>query len=122
MTAKTFSLPHGASGVEVGDFVINFCSDKVVALAKYGDTHYTLHAGHASGVLDLHRTWRDPDGTERHQTVFCHATLGFARLTGGLVFRDHRNLPAAPSFEAGVAPSEQHRYRYGDSIRQATKR
>jgi hypothetical protein len=70
MTAKTFSLPHGASGVEVGDFVINFCSDKVVALAKYGDTHYTLHAGHASGVLDLHRTWRDPDGTERHQTVF----------------------------------------------------
>jgi hypothetical protein len=57
MTAKTSSLPHGASGVEVGDFVINFCSDKVVALAKYGDTHYTLHAGHASGVLDLHRTW-----------------------------------------------------------------
>jgi len=63
-------LPHGASGVEFGDFVIEFRKDKVVALAKNRDEHYTLHAGQASGILDLHRTWREADGTERHQTVF----------------------------------------------------
>jgi hypothetical protein len=66
----SFSLPHGASGIEFGDFVIEFRNDKVVALAKDRGEHYTLHAGHASGVLDLHRTWRDSDGAEQHQTVF----------------------------------------------------
>jgi hypothetical protein len=65
-----FSLPHGASGIEFGDFVIEFRSDKVVALSKSRAEHYTVHSGHVSGVLDIHRTWQDPDGTEHHQTVF----------------------------------------------------
>jgi len=70
MTPKNYSLPHGASGIEFGDFVIELRKDKVVALAKNRDEHYTLHAGEASGILDLHRTWREADGIERHQTVF----------------------------------------------------
>jgi hypothetical protein len=63
-------LPHGASGIEFDGFVIEFRQDKVIALAKNRDEHYTLHSGEDSGVLDLHRTWREADGTERHQTVF----------------------------------------------------
>lgn len=70
MTPRPFSLPHGASGMEFGDFVVEFGKDKVVALAKAHGDHYTLHAGYVSGVLDIHRTWTDIDGTERHQTVF----------------------------------------------------
>jgi hypothetical protein len=70
MTKMTPKLPHGASGIEFGDFVIEFCKDKVVALAKNRDEHYTLHAGQASGILDVHRSWRGVDGIERHQTVF----------------------------------------------------
>jgi hypothetical protein len=69
MTPKP-ALPHGATGIEVGNFVIEFGRDKVVALAKDRGEHYTLHAGHKSGILDIHRTWRDSDGAERHQTVF----------------------------------------------------
>jgi hypothetical protein len=99
MTPKpSFSLPHGASGIEFGDFVIEFRNDKVVALAKDRGEHYTLHAGHASGILDIHRTWRDPDGTERHQTVFAmrHADLSafladLSPLTSGM-FRLFRRL------------------------------
>lgn len=74
-------FPHGASGIEFGDFVIEFRKDKVVAIAKDRDEHYTLHAGHVSGILDLHRTWREADGTKHHQTVFAvhHSNL-FALL------------------------------------------
>jgi hypothetical protein len=91
MTPKP-SLPHGATGIEVGNFVIEFRSDKVVVLAKDRGEHYTLHAGHKSGILDVHRTWRAPDGTERHQTVFAmrHADLPaflneFASMPAGMV-------------------------------------
>ena len=70
-------LPHGASGIEFGNFVIEFRADKIVAIARDTAEHYTFHAGGASGVLDIHRTWRDADGAERHQTVFAmlHADL-----------------------------------------------
>ena len=70
-------LPHGAGGIEIGDFVIEFRTDKIVALAKHRGEHYTLHVGNNSGILDLHRTWRDAEGGERHQTVFAmrHADL-----------------------------------------------
>lgn len=57
MTPKP-SLPHGATGIEVGNFVIELRSDKVVVLAKDRGEHYTLHAGQKSGILDVHRTWR----------------------------------------------------------------
>jgi hypothetical protein len=67
---KPFSLPHGASGIEIGDLVIQAGKDKVVVLAKGRGEHYTLQAGHASGVLDIHRTLESLKGNERHQTVF----------------------------------------------------
>jgi len=38
--------------------------DKVVMLAKTAGEHYTLQAGHNSGIIDLHRTWRDTNGRE----------------------------------------------------------
>jgi hypothetical protein len=63
-----------------------------VVLAKDRGEHYTLHAGHKSGILDVHRTWRDPAGIERHQTVFAmhHADLPaflneFASMTTGII-------------------------------------
>ena len=91
MTPKP-TLPHGATGIEIGNFVIEFRCDKVVVLAKDRGEHYTLHAGHESGILDFHRTWRDPDGSERHQTVFAmrHSDLPaflneFASMTTGMV-------------------------------------
>lgn len=70
MPGNSFSLPHGANGIEVGDFVIEFLGDKIVALAKGTGEHYTIHLGANSGILDIHRTWRDADGQERHQTIF----------------------------------------------------
>ena len=110
MTPKP-SLPHGATGIEVGNFVIEFRSDKVVVLAKDRGEHYTLHAGHKSGILDVHRTWRAPDGTERHQTVFAmrHADLPaflneFASMPAGMV-RLLRRL------QAWMALPARHRHR-----------
>ncbi len=91
MTSKP-SLPHGATGIEFGNVVIEFRGDKVVVLAKDRGEHYTLHVGHKSGILDVHRTWRDPAGIERHQTLFAmrHADLPaflneFASMTTGIV-------------------------------------
>jgi len=67
MTSSPSSpLPHGASGIEIGNFVIEFRADKIVAIAKDTAEHYTFHAGGASGALDIHRTWRAADGIERH--------------------------------------------------------
>lgn len=64
------ALPHGASGIEVGDFAIEFRPDKIVAFRKSSGDHYTLHVGGKSRVLDIHHTWRDAAGDEHHQTVF----------------------------------------------------
>lgn len=63
-------LPKGAKGIEVDDFVIEMGRDKIVLLSKFAGDHYTLHAGNKSGILDLHRTWRDTNGVEQHQTLF----------------------------------------------------
>ena len=63
-------LPHGARGIEVGDLVMDLGRDKVVVLAKNAGEHYTLQAGHNSGIIDLHRTWRDAAGREHHETLF----------------------------------------------------
>jgi hypothetical protein len=67
---KTDKLPHGARGIQEGDFVIEFGTDKVILLSRSRSEHYTLQAGNNSGVLDVHRTWRDEGGTERHETIF----------------------------------------------------
>jgi hypothetical protein len=92
MSRKSFPLPHGATGIEIGSFVIEFRDDKIIALAKDTGEHYTFHAGGASGALDIHRTWREADGTERHQTVFAmrHADMpaflnDLASMTTGML-------------------------------------
>ena len=63
MAPKTFSFPHGASGIELGDFVIQSGKDKVVLLTKGQGEHYTLQAGHTFGVLDIHHTGRTSAAT-----------------------------------------------------------
>ena len=72
-------LPDGAIGLDLGDIVIEFRQEtrKLVVLHKATGYHYTLQAAPRSGIIDVHRTSRDPSGITRHQTVF--AMLG-ARL------------------------------------------
>jgi len=69
-SASLNSLPHGADGIEIGDFAIQFCKDKVIAFKRTAGDHFTIHAGTNSGVIDIHRTWRDPSGCEQHTTIF----------------------------------------------------
>jgi hypothetical protein len=63
-------LPKGARGIEIADLVIGTGKDKIVILSKTAGDHYTVQAGHNSGIVDLHRTWRDANGGEHHQTLF----------------------------------------------------
>lgn len=70
MSDERAMLPQGARGIEVEDLVIEVGKDKIVLLAKGGRDHYTLQAGHESGIIDLHRTWRDANGGEHHETLF----------------------------------------------------
>lgn len=85
MSSSTFSLPHGASGIEFGDFAIQAGKDKIMLLAKGRGEHYTLEAGHVSGVLDIHRTWEDRSGKERHQTVFAMLRADLPDLLNELI-------------------------------------
>jgi hypothetical protein len=62
-------LPNGARGIEVMDFAIEMGKDKIMMRSKTARDHYTLQAGHHSGIIDFHRTWRDANG-EHHQTLF----------------------------------------------------
>jgi hypothetical protein len=66
------ALPDGAKGIEGDDSALEFRGDKVVFVPKRGDDgkHYTLHAGPASGVIDVHETARDSEGREQHRTLF----------------------------------------------------
>lgn len=92
------NFPYGARGIEVGDFAIEFRADKIVALRKSAGDHYTLHFGNDSGILDLHRTWRDGAGKDQHQTVFAmrreDIPVMLAELSSplGAFFRLHRRL------------------------------
>jgi hypothetical protein len=78
-------LPDGATGIEFGDFAIEFRGNKVIVLAKAAAEHYTLQFGRQSGVLDVHRTWTDTDGTPRHQTIFAIRHEDLAMLLNELV-------------------------------------
>ena len=55
-----------------GQSAIEFRADKIVFVPKNGADakHYTLHAGPASGVIDLHETTIDSEGREQHRTLF----------------------------------------------------
>lgn len=85
-----FPLPHAAKGIEGDDFAIVLGSHKVVFIFKHPsgcelneqgpETHYTLHAGPGSGVIDLHETKTLPDGQKRHRTLFALRTDGIPAL------------------------------------------
>jgi len=64
------ALPHGATGIEIGDLVVQVGSDKVIVFSKTAGDHYTLQAGSRSGIIDVHRTWRDEQGVTHHETLF----------------------------------------------------
>jgi hypothetical protein len=63
------SLPHGVKGIETDAFAVEFRGDKIVFVPKAdgNTTHYTLHAGPNSDVIDLHETSGDGD---THHTLF----------------------------------------------------
>lgn len=79
-----YSLPHGAKGFEVEDFALAFGAHKAVFIAKpradgqpveqETETHYTLHAGADSGVVDLHETTIAADGQKYYRTLFALRT------------------------------------------------
>jgi hypothetical protein len=62
--SASLPLPHGANGIELGDLAIEFRADKVILFVKFSGDRYTLHSGRESGVLDVHRTWRDKSGDQ----------------------------------------------------------
>jgi len=63
-------LPKGAKGIQINDYVVEFRFDKAMVIKRTTDEHFTLHAGDKSGVLDIHRTWRDSEGCEHHESIF----------------------------------------------------
>jgi hypothetical protein len=66
---EPYARPHGAKGIEGYGFAVEFRGDKIVFMPKAdgSTTHYTLHAGPNSGVIDLHQTGSDG---ETHRTLF----------------------------------------------------
>ena len=69
---ERYALPHGAIGIEGSDFAVEFRSDKVVFILKSRacGSHYTLHVGNQSGVLDLHETRLNAAGERARRTLF----------------------------------------------------
>src|SRR5438045_5472875 len=67
---EPYALPDGAKGIEGDGFAVEDRADKIVFVPKAegSATHYTLHVGPNSGVIDLHETGRG-DG-ETHHTLF----------------------------------------------------
>ena len=64
-------LPCGAKGIDLGEIVVQFRNDKIILVRKSDGAHYTLHAGHRSGVLDVHRTRHNSaDGEDPHEKLF----------------------------------------------------
>jgi hypothetical protein len=84
MEQSVSALRHAAKGIEVGDFAIEFRGDKLVMFRRSSGDHFTLHAGHNSGVIDLHRTWKDAAGRQRHETVFAMRRDRIPHLLGHL--------------------------------------
>jgi hypothetical protein len=75
-------LPYSARGVDFDNFAWEVRPDgKVHLIAKNaGGFHWTLHSGLRSGVLDLHETLVNLDGTISHKTLFMVRREDFERL------------------------------------------
>jgi len=69
-TVVPFKIPHGAVGFDLVDTAIEFRGDKMIFVSKTCADHYTVQLDTPSGVLDIHRTWKDESGREQHRTVF----------------------------------------------------
>jgi hypothetical protein len=64
------SLPHDTKSIDIGDFVIVFLPDKILVSRKIIGDHFTLHCGEKLGMIDIHRTWVDSQGCEKHTSIF----------------------------------------------------
>ena len=79
-----FKMPHEAVGIDLGDFAIEFRPDKMIFVNKTLGDHYTIQMDTPSGVLDVHRTWKDESGDERHKTIFAMRRSDIPKLIGEL--------------------------------------
>ncbi len=64
------SLPHGAKGIDLYDFVVMFAKDKLVLQSKLEQRHITLHLGPNSQTLDIHEKYIDTNGSIKYNTLF----------------------------------------------------
>lgn len=67
---NSLELPYGATGIDTGDFAIEFRGEKVILFVKSVGFHYTLHCGSDSRRLDVHRTCEGAKGHNQHETLF----------------------------------------------------
>lgn len=63
-------LPHHATGIDLGDFAVEFRPNKFILFRLEVGDHFTLHSGDHSGIIDVHRTWTDDEGNTHHETLF----------------------------------------------------
>ena len=77
-------LPKGAKSIEAGEIILSLGRDKLVLTKKHDQDHYTLQAGTASGILDVHRTWTDVHGVRQHETVFAITRDNFGAILESL--------------------------------------
>ena len=75
-------LPHDARGMDFDMFAFEFRPDgKIHFFPKSGNgSHYTIHPGNKSGILDVHKTYMMPDGTKKHETIFAMKNEDIPRL------------------------------------------
>ena len=78
-------LPNEARGIEADNFAVEFLADNIIVIQENTGDHYTLHFGGESDVLDVHRTWKDADGREKHQTVFAIQRTDIPALLNELI-------------------------------------
>lgn len=66
------SLPFDSKGFELDNFFIQFQPDRIVFGSRIkgpGNPHYTLMLRQPSGIIDLHKTYKDNSGNEHNETV-----------------------------------------------------
>lgn len=81
--SKKKALRLNDPALDIPGLTIRRLSDGKLVFKKEGDhCHYTLHPGHDSGVLDLHRTWETSPATDpaSHETIFSIAWTDVAKI------------------------------------------